>query len=110
MKIIKSIDDQFFPVMEEFIITEVNRLRVKNIPIGEIQIFIPRYLHRMYAEWQYKYRHHYPTDGFELTKIQGVSVLDNYDNTIVVSFQNIHLYHERFQPKILPVFGNDCGD
>lgn len=84
--ILKTMDQNFFSKMEEFLWKSLNEFEAKGIRREDLQIFMPDYILRMYQKYvgmmvTYKYS---PMD----TKFCGVKILDNYQNKVIVSYKD----------------------
>ena len=96
VKSLKTIDGVWFVELQNFLHNAVSMFTHNGVPTDQVEIYMPKYI---LAMWQ-----HYIMNnvGHEVKpKFMGVLIYPNYENNIVVSFEEIHFTEHK--PKILQI-------
>jgi hypothetical protein len=99
-----TVQDDFFLIMETFIRKNINILKTNGIRPEAIRIYMPLYVLELYQRWlpyYYGSSFHPHYLAFD-SRFMDAKILDNYANTIVVSFENSQ-WHSNFEPAILQI-------
>lgn len=90
-----EITHEFFRMVESFLKDSIHHFERTGIRRENIEIYMPEYLNKMYIEFVKGTKNWYlqNTPFQPMDKFYGVSILNNYENTVVVSFKEAVLYN-----------------